>query len=441
MSTDIIVPGADAPEREVVESPEGRSTRIAAGILLALLGVLLVVMAFTANPTGNIALSDAFADVQLPTIEVPGPPVLLFLALLTLASGAVFLIGRLPKGCRTAAGVIAGFSILAGFVVWAAASSAVPFTLTSQLNLTLAYSTPLLFGVLAGVLSERAGVVNIAIEGQFLAAAFAASVMFSITQSLGFSVTQSFLAALAAAAVAGLLMGAVLALFTLKYLVDHVIVGVVVNLLATGLTGFVFQQLIARDLKTFGVVSPMPVFAVPALSEIPFIGPILFTQRPLTFMALLAVPLVWFLLHRTKWGLRVRAVGEHPRAADTVGIKVIPTKTQAVLLGGIFAGLGGAYFTVGFVGAFQDNNITAGNGFIALAAVIMGRWHPVLGAGMALFFGFTRALAQSIKLMNLPIPSEFIEMLPYVATIIAVAGLVGRVRPPAADGAHFVKTH
>jgi len=441
MSTDIIVPGADAPERKVVESPEGRSTRIAAGILLALLGLLLVVMAFAANPTGNIALSDAFADVQLPTIEVPGPPVLLFLALLTLASGAVFLIGRLPKGCRTAAGVIAGFSILAGFVVWAAASSAVPFTLTSQLNLTLAYSTPLLFGVLAGVLSERAGVVNIAIEGQFLAAAFAASVMFSITQSLGFSVTQSFLAALAAAAVAGLLMGAVLALFTLKYLVDHVIVGVVVNLLATGLTGFVFQQLVARDLKTFGVVSPMPVFAVPALSEIPFIGPILFTQRPLTFMALLAVPLVWFLLHRTKWGLRVRAVGEHPRAADTVGIKVISTKTQAVLLGGIFAGLGGAYFTVGFVGAFQDNNITAGNGFIALAAVIMGRWHPVLGAGMALFFGFTRALAQSIKLMNLPIPSEFIEMLPYVATIIAVAGLVGRVRPPAADGAHFVNTH
>ena len=433
MSTDIIVPGADAPERKIVESPEGRSTRIAAGILLALLGLLLVVMAFTANPTGKIALSDAFADVQLPTIEVPGPPVLLFLALLTLASGAVFLIGRFPKDCRTAAGVIAGLSILVGFVVWAAASSAVPFTLTSQLNLTLAYSTPLLFGVLAGVLSERAGVVNIAIEGQFLAAAFAASVIFSVS--------QSFLAALAAAAVAGLLMGAVLALFTLKYLVDHVIVGVVVNLLATGLTGFIFQQLVARDLKTFGVVSPMPVFAIPALSEIPFIGPILFTQRPLTFMALLAVPLVWFLLHRTKWGLRVRAVGEHPRAADTVGIKVISTKTQAVLLGGIFAGLGGAYFTVGFVGAFQDNNITAGNGFIALAAVIMGRWHPVLGAGMALFFGFARALAQSIKLMNLPIPSEFIEMLPYVATIIAVAGLVGRVRPPAADGAHFVKTH
>ena len=433
MSTDIIVPGIDAPEKKVIESPEGRSTRIAAGILLALLGGLLVLMASTANPTGNIALSDAFADVQLPTIEVPGPPLLLLFAWFTLAAGAVFLIGELSKGLRTAAGVIAGLSILAGFVVWAAASSTVPFVLTSQLNLTLAYSTPLLFGVLAGVLSERAGVVNIASEGQFLAAAFAASVMFSIT--------QSFLASLMAAAVAGLLMGAVLALFTLKYLVDHVIVGVVVNLLATGLTGFIFQQLVARDSKIFGTVSPMPVFAVPALSDIPFIGPILFTQRPLTFMALLAVPLVWLLLYRTKWGLRVRAVGEHPQAADTVGIKVISTKAQSVLLGGIFAGLGGAYFTIGFGGAFQDNNITAGNGFIALAAVIMGRWHPVWGAGTALFFGFTRALAQSIKLMSLPIPSEFIEMLPYVATIIAVAGLVGRVRPPAADGVHFVKTH
>ena len=220
MSTDIIVPGADAPERKIVESPEGRSTRMAAGILLTLLGVLLVVMAFTANPTGRIALSDAFADVQLPTIEVPGLPVLLLLALLTLAAGAGFLSGRLPKRWRTAAGAVAGVSILIGFMVWAAASSTVPFTLTSQLNLTLAYSTPLLFGVLAGVLSERAGVVNIAIEGQFLAAAFAASVMFSITQSSGwFSVTQSFLMSLTAAAVAGLLMGAVLALFTLKYLV------------------------------------------------------------------------------------------------------------------------------------------------------------------------------------------------------------------------------
>ena len=180
---------------------------------------------------------------------------------------------------------------------------------------------------------------------------------------------------------------------------------------------------------------------IPVLESIPFLGPILFSLRPLTYMAFIAVPLVWFLLFRTKWCLRVRSVGEHPHAADTVGINVVWTKASAVLLGGLFAGLGCSYFTIGSVGAFQDNNPTAGYGFIALAAVIMGRWHPVLGALVALFFGFCRALAQTTKLMALPIPGDFIEMLPYLATIIAVAGLVGRVRAPAADGAHFVKTH
>ncbi len=426
MSVDILNP-------DIVESPEGRATRISTGILITILGIVLLIMAFTAPNTGKIALSDAFAEVQLPTLEVPGLATVLICALMTISGGLGILSGRLNPRARIWAAVAAGLGLLVGFIAWAAASSVVPFALTSQLNLTLEYSTPLLFGVLAGVLSERAGVVNIAIEGQFLAAAFAASVTFSLT--------QSFTAALIAAAIAGLLMGGVLALFTLRYLVDHVIIGVVVNLLATGLTGFIYQQLVAPDPKTYSNVTATLAVPLKPLSEIPFLGPILFTQRPLSFIALVAVPLVWFLIYRTKWGLRVRAVGEHPHAADTVGIKVISTKAQAVLLGGALAGLGGAYFTVGFGGAFQDNNITAGNGFIALAAVIMGRWHPILAACMALFFGFTRALAQSTKLMQLPIPSHFIEMLPYVATIVAVAGLVGRVRPPAADGAHFVKTH
>ncbi len=426
---------ADVEEtpQSMVESPEARATRLSSGVLILILGAVLLVMAVTAQGSGQIALSDSFAEVQLPTVEVPGLPTLLVCSLVTFGAGAFLIWGRATRISRIWAGVAAGLGVLVGFIVWAAASSSIAFTLTSQFNLTLAYATPLLFGVLAGVLSERAGVVNIAIEGQFLAAAFAASVMFSLT--------KSFLVALVAAALAGLMMAGVLALFTLKYLVDHVIIGVVVNLLATGLTGFMFQQLVAPNAATFGSVTPSPPMAIPGLASIPFLGPILFAQRPLSYLAVIAVPLVWFLIYRTTWGLRVRAVGEHPHAADTVGIKVISIKTQAVLLGGLLAGLGGAYFTVGFGGAFQDNNITAGNGFIALAAVIMGRWHPILGSAMALFFGFTRAFAQSTKLMQLPIPSQFIEMLPYVATIVAVAGLVGRVRPPAADGAHFVKTH
>jgi len=426
-----IVPGT--VERARVESPERRTQRISTGVLITVIGVLLLWMAFTVDKSGQIALSDAFADVTLPTLDVPGTATVLLSALLVLGAGVGFITGRLSARLRVVAGVAAGAGVLVGFIVWAAASSSLPFTLTSQLNLTLEYATPLLFGVLSGVLAERAGVVNIAIEGMFLTAAFAAS--------LTFSLTHSFVAALFAAALAGVMMAGVLALFTLRYLVDHVIIGVVINLLASGLTGFIYQQLVAKNLAAYGTVQPMQAWQIPGLESIPFLGPILFTQKPLTYLGIVAVPLVWFLLFRTTWGLRVRSVGEHPHAADTVGINVVWTKASAVLLGGLFAGLGGAYFTVGSVGAFQDNNPTAGNGFIALAAVIMGRWNPVRAALMALFFGFARALAQTTKLMQLPIPSDFIEMLPYLATIIAVAGLVGRVRAPAADGMHFVKSH
>ena len=431
MSTETIIPTVG--DVKVVESPEKRSQRISIGVLVTLLGAVLLVLAFTVHKPGQIALSDAFAEVQLPTLSLPGTPTVLVCALLTFGAGIGYLTGRVSGRWRTVAALVAGLGVVVGFIVWAAASSDLAFTLTSQLNLTLEYSTPLFFGVLGGVLAERAGVVNIAIEGQFLMAAFAAS--------LTYSMTQSFVAALIAAALASAAMSALLAVFALKYFVDHVIIGVVVNVLAAGLTGFIYQQLIAPDPATYGSVSPMQPVAIPGLEAIPFLGPIIFTLRPLTYLAFVAVPLVWFILYRTKWGLRVRSVGEHPHAADTVGINVVRTKFLSVTLGGIFAGLGGAYFTIGSVGAFQDNNPTAGYGYIALAAVIMGRWNPIYGAFVALFFGFTRALAQTTKPMSLPIPSDFIEMLPYLATIIAVAGLVGRVRPPAADGDHFVKSH
>ena len=431
MSTETIIPTVG--DVKVVESPEKRSQRISIGVLVTLLGAVLLVLAFTVHKPGQIALSDAFAEVQLPTLSLPGTPTVLVCALLTLGAGIGYLTGRVSGRWRTVAALVAGLGVVVGFIVWAAASSDLAFTLTSQLNLTLEYATPLFFGVLGGVLAERAGVVNIAIEGQFLMAAFAAS--------LTYSMTQSFVAALIAAALASAAMSALLAVFALKYFVDHVIIGVVVNVLAAGLTGFIYQQLIAPDPATYGSVSPMQPVAIPGLEAIPFLGPIIFTLRPLTYLAFVAVPLVWFILYRTKWGLRVRSVGEHPHAADTVGINVVRTKFLSVTLGGLFAGLGGAYFTIGSVGAFQDNNPTAGYGYIALAAVIMGRWNPIYGAFVALFFGFARALAQTTKPMSLPIPSDFIEMLPYLATIIAVAGLVGRVRPPAADGDHFVKSH
>ena len=177
--------------------------------------------------------------------------------------------------------------------------------------------------------------------------------------------------------------------------------------------------------------------AVPGLSEIPILGGPLFNQTLLVYLMYVSVFVVTFLLFETRWGLRVRSVGEHPKAADTVGIKVNRVRWQAVLFGGVFAGLGGAYFTVGSTGSF-DNDASAGNGFIALAAVIMGRWHPIGATFAALFFGFTWTLQAQLQVLD-KIPGELLRASPYLATIIAVAGFVGRVRPPAADGVPYVK--
>lgn len=423
----------DAPlKSRVVESAEKRRQRLSSGTLIAIVGALLLLGAFTSTGTSRIALSDAFDEIKLPTVELPAVPVVAICGAILLGVGAFFIAKRVPKPWSTWMGVLAGLGLLLGFIVWVAADAGLPFTLTNQLNGTLQYATPIMLGAMCGVLSERAGVVNVAIEGQMLTAAFTASVVAGLTKNLW--------AAMFAAVLAGVLMAALLAVFTLKYLVDHVVLGVVINLLATGFTGFMFQQLV-KDSPTMNQVSVMQPMPIPWVSDLPFVGPILFVQRPLTYIAILSVVFVWFMVYKTKWGLRVRSVGEHPHAADTVGINVIRTKFSSVLLGGVFAGLGGAFFTIGNSGAFQTTGVTAGNGFIALAAVIMGRWHPVLAALMALFFGFSRQLAQTVGPLGTPMPSEFLQALPYLITIIAVAGLIGRVRPPAADGQHYIKSH
>ena len=435
-SEDVVTSQPMAPEdgQEIqlhsTESAAGRRSRMTTGALVTLFGLLLTVLAFTAKGSARFALSDAFDPVKLPTITMPGMPTVLVCGLLTLLAGLGYLSGRLSGRLPAVAGTIAGLAVLIGFLAWAAAGRDLPLPVSNQLNGTLAIATPLVLGALAGVLSERSGVVNVAIEGQFLVAAFAAAVVGSITKSIPM--------ALLAAVIAGVFMAALLALFTITYLVDQVVMGVVINLFAAGITGYLFDQLIQPQSAQLNSAPQMQNLAVPGLSSIPFLGPVLFNQTALAYLAIASVVLVWFLLYRTRWGLRVRAVGEHPKAADTVGINVARTRWSAVLAGGVFAGLGGAFFTVGSTGAFAKD-ITVGNGFIALAALIMGRWHPVLAALMALFFGFVKQMASQLSTLNTPAPSQFLLMLPYIATIIAVAGLVGRVRGPAADGQPYVK--
>ncbi|MGD8215881.1 ABC transporter permease [Aestuariimicrobium sp. Y1814] len=412
------------------ESRESRTHRMSMGALLLVIGVLMGYLVTQTSGSAQFALSNAFDEVQLPTFTLPGVPVVLLSALVLLVAGGLMVALRLPGSWPAVLGTLAGLATVVGFLTWAAAGRGLPFQLSNQMAGTIMLATPLIFGALCGIMCERAGIVNVAIEGQMLTAAFTAAVVGSLTKSITFAIIG--------AVIAGVLMAAMLALFTIKYLVDHVVLGVVINLFASGLTGFLFDQLVRPNSGQFNAAPTMKAMPIPVLSELPFIGPVLFSQTILVYLAGIAVALAWFVLFKTSWGLRIRSVGEHPQAADTVGINVYGIQWSAVLFGGVFAGLGGAFFTVGSIGAF-NKDITVGNGFIALAAVIMGRWHPIFAAVIALFFGFVTQMATQLQTLSTPMPSQFLLMLPYVATIIAVAGLVGRVRGPAHDGKAYVK--
>lgn len=412
-------------ELTYTESREDRVQRISTGALIVLVGAVLLGLALGATGVAQFALSDYFDPVQLPTLSWPGTPVVVVCGLVCLLAGAGFLSGRLRRRQPAVAGVLAALALIVGFLTWAAAGRPLPFQVANQLAGTIALATPLIFGVLCGVLCERAGVVNVAIEGQFLTAAFAAALVGGATESIP--------AAMVAAVLAASAMAALLALFAIKYLVDQVVLGVVINLLASGLTGYFYDEL----MKGRPSAPVLGEIEVPVLSNLPLLGTVVFRQNLLVYLAVVSVAVVYFSLYRTKWGLRVRAVGEHPSAADTVGVRVRAIKWSAVMFGGLFAGLGGAAFIIATNGGFTKE-ITVGKGFIALAAVIMGRWRPVLGATMALFFGFVLQLGDSLSALSTPMSSDLLGMLPYIATIIAVAGLVGRVRAPAADGQPYV---
>jgi len=417
---------------EQTESAEARSHRFSMGVLIGLIAVLLCWLAFKTNGTASFALSGQDEAVKLPTFTLPAFATVLVCALLCAAACVGIFVSAVPLKVRLVLNILAGLGFVLGFLAWATASGAqgLPFQLSNQFNGTMAYATPLIFGALCGVMGERAGVVNVAIEGQFLTAAFAAALVGTISHSV--------VAGIIGGVVVGVLMGALLAMFSIKYLVDQVVLGVVLNLFASGLTGFLYTKIMATNGSATNQPPTLNEIAIPLLSKIPFIGPIVFKQTVLAYLALISIFVVWFVLYRTKWGLHVRAVGEHPEAADTVGINVKAIRWQAVLAGAVLAGLGGAYFTVGSTGQFVKD-MSSGNGFIALAALIMGRWKPGLAAVMALFFGFVSQLAAQLQILQTPMNSQFLLILPYVATIIAVAGLIGRVRSPKADGVNYEK--
>lgn len=323
-----------------------------------------------------------------------------------------------------------GVAFVLTFLVWVGAGRATVIPVTTLLSGALALSVPLVFGALCGVVCERSGIVNIAIEGRLLGGAFLAAVVGSLTSS-------AYLGMIAAP-VAGVLVGAILAFFAVRYWVDQIIVGVVLNVLVVGVTAFLFSTVLTENKATWNAGQRLPALPIPGLSEIPVIGPVLFRQTLLVYLMYAAVIVLQIWIFRSRWGLRMQAVGEHPKAADTVGIKVNRTRVLNTLLGGAIAGLGGAFFTVGSGLAF-GKEMSAGQGYIALAAMILGRWNPTGAVAAALLFGFSRNLGNVLSTIGSNVPSEFLLMLPYVVTIFAVAGLVGRVRAPAAENIPYIK--
>lgn len=295
----------------------------------------------------------------------------------------------------------------------------------SALNFTLRAAVPLILGALSGILCERSGIINIGIEGMMLAGAFAGFVAKVATNH--WPLLLSLLFGVVIALAVGGLMGLLHATLSTRFKMDQIISGTVMIILATGFSSYLFDRNAIAEGK-FSAVH------IPFLADIPVIGPVLFKNPPITFLTLILVFVVHYALFYTRWGLRTRAVGEHPRAADTVGINVNRYRYVNTVMGGMLAGLAGGFLVLEAVGQFQEG-MTAGRGFISLAAMIFGNWNPFGALGAAILFGYTQALQNELLLAGVTtVPRQFISMLPYVVTIIAVSGFVGRVRPPAAEG-------
>lgn len=362
----------------------------------------------------------------------PAGPVAVVFAAICVVCGLVRVFLPLSAVARRwlTVGYVVAFVI--AFLVWASSGTASfgGISLPGVLNNTLIVSVPLILGATCGIICERSGVVNVAIEGQFLFGAFSSAMAATMSNSVWIGLIVGCLA--------GALLGSLLAALANRYHIEQVVLGVVLNVLALGLTTFLYNKLLSANSAAYNQPPIFHAIRIPGLASIPVIGDVLFNQNIVFYLAFIIVAVVQVALFRTRWGLRTRAVGEHPRAADTVGIKVLGTRYRNVIMAGLISGLGGVWLTIGQVGSFTTN-MSAGKGFIALAALIVGRWSPVGALGAALLFGFAGGLNNSLSSLQTPIPGQFLSMAPYLATVFVVASLGGIVRAPAAENQPYIK--
>jgi simple sugar transport system permease protein len=412
------------------KKPNLRS-RLVPGILLIVAGLAILLLFGLNLQTGQhttfglTPLGDKNV-IPIPDLVLPVQSAIYVLVLVTFFVGA----WQLARGIRSTTllvGVVA-FCFVAAFLIWAARGKSMD--LVGMMNTSLIRATPIALAAMCGVISERAAVINIGIEGIMLMSAMTSVMTATLTHNLYVGLLVGILTGMA---VAGLH-----AVLVIRFKVDQIISGVAVNIIGTGISSFISNRYMQIHIDQLNNSGTFPNVPIPLLVKIPILGPVLFENNILVYLMLILVGLMYVVLFYTPWGLRTRAVGEHPKAADTLGVNVFKTRYVNVILGGLIAGIGGVYFTIGSVGRF-DKLMTAGKGFIGLAAMIFGNWNPIGALGSSLIFGFADSLQVKMQILNIPVPTEFLQMAPYIVTMIVLAGVVGRVHSPAADGAAYEK--
>ncbi|MBI3160231.1 MAG: ABC transporter permease [Chloroflexi bacterium] len=398
------------------------------GITFLLIGLLIGV--FFAGSIGDgsmttFVMTPGGSATVLADLVFTTRPALNILATICLGLGAFQLIRGFGRRTNLALSLVAALLIF-GFLSWIASGGSL--NLAGLLRSMVVRAVPIALGAFAAMLNERAGVVNIAIEGMMLMGAMVGALVGSVSNLwLG----------LLAAVISGALMALIHGILSIRYKTDQIISSTMLLIFATGMTSFIS----ARFMQKYQYLNNPGIFktwAIPGLSKIPVIGPMFFEHNLFTYAMFFFVIVLHVALFYTRWGLRLRSVGEHPKAADTLGINVFRTRYMAVILSGMMAGFAGAYFTLGSVGRF-DEVMTAGRGFIGLAAMIFGNWTPVGSFGAAVLFGFADSLSAKLGILGVSLPSEFLLMAPYLATMIVLAGVVGRGNMPAADGKPYEK--
>jgi simple sugar transport system permease protein len=415
--------------------PQNKTTfnqrQIIIGVILLVIGLLMFILFVRDTQAGQTATFGMNTDNNVGTIVIPDMVLPVQPSLYALIAITVFLAGwQIARGVRSM-GLLVGivsFTFVAAFLIWATKDQS--FNLVGMMSNSLISATPIALAALCGVISERAAVVNIAIEGIMLISAQVGVVTATIFHNLWIGLIFAILA--------GGLVAAAHAVLVIRFKVDQVISGVAINIFGTGATSFISSRYLEKNIDGLNNSGTFPNIPIPVLSKIPILGPIFFQNNIVVYLMIVLVVVIHILLFYTPWGLRTRAVGEHPKAADTLGINVYMMRYVNVIIGGMIAGLGGAYFTIGSVGRF-DQDMTAGKGFIGLAAMIFGNWNPIGAFSSSLIFGFADSLQVKMQILGINIPSQFLQMAPYIVTMIVLTGIVGRAIPPAADGSPYEK--